>query len=70
MKRNSQVTQCVHETSLFGREWGLPDGRPGDGGGQFNSPGRIALDRLCNVYVAYAENNRIKKFSVVGLVGW
>ena len=46
--------------------WWNAWGTPGNGAGQFTSPGGIAVDAAGNVYVADTGNHRVEKFSTTG----
>src|SRR6476620_12311839 len=46
------------ESYVFLKKWGMQ----GTGDGQFVSPSGVALDRIGNVYVLDAGNNRMEKY--------
>jgi DNA-binding beta-propeller fold protein YncE len=63
---NHRVQKFACDNSNFHEVWGLPDGRPGSGGGQFDRPTGVAVDSGGKVYVADTNNHRVQKFTSTG----
>lgn len=62
------VSQESNVITVYGRVFRkvLSFGSLGEGEGQFNSPGGLAVDSKDHIYVADSKNNRIQKFDAQG----